>query len=186
MALAWMNSCGVKQMIGYTVPTWFGYAGWGCLDYFVEQPGRYSFVEAFHANQHALVHRLQQTEASAGAESRGLAFDRDVVALYGDPKWSARMAPGPCAYEQQLSEQDGVITLTIIPRRGADSFQPINTNGSQRGWRPMVAFLPRRVKDVELLSGQDLNPTITDDFILVPNPRKCDPDRQYVVSFRAN
>lgn len=58
MALAWMNDVGVRQMIGYTVPTWYGYAGWGCLDYFVEQPGRYTFAEAFHVNQHALMHRL--------------------------------------------------------------------------------------------------------------------------------
>jgi len=58
MALAWMKSAGVRQMIGYTVPTWYGYAGWGCLDYFVEQPGRYTFAEAFLANDHALIHRL--------------------------------------------------------------------------------------------------------------------------------
>ena len=58
MALAWMNSAGVRQMIGYTVLTWYGYAGWGCLDYFVEQPGRYTLAEAFIANQHALMHRL--------------------------------------------------------------------------------------------------------------------------------
>ncbi|MCA9044678.1 MAG: hypothetical protein KDA69_10190, partial [Planctomycetaceae bacterium] len=37
MALAWMKSAGVRQMIGYTVVTWYGYGGWGCLDYFVEQ-----------------------------------------------------------------------------------------------------------------------------------------------------
>ncbi|HEY6563637.1 MAG TPA: hypothetical protein VIY86_04035, partial [Pirellulaceae bacterium] len=30
MALAWMKSAGVRQMLGYTVPTWYGYAGWGC------------------------------------------------------------------------------------------------------------------------------------------------------------
>ena len=47
MALAWLKSGGVRQMLGYTVPTWYGYAGWGCLDYFVEQPGRYDFAEAF-------------------------------------------------------------------------------------------------------------------------------------------
>ncbi|MFM7109301.1 MAG: hypothetical protein ACKOZU_12020 [Planctomycetaceae bacterium] len=55
LALAFMNSGGVRQMIGYTVPTWFGYAGWGLLDYFVEQPGRFTMCEAFHANDHALV-----------------------------------------------------------------------------------------------------------------------------------
>ncbi len=59
MALAFMNSAGVRQMMGYTVPTWYGYGGWGCLDYFVEQPGRYTFVEAFFANQHALIDRLE-------------------------------------------------------------------------------------------------------------------------------
>ncbi len=58
MALAWMNSGGVRQMIGYTVLTWYGYAGWDCLDYFVEQPGRYTMAEAFFANQQALIHRL--------------------------------------------------------------------------------------------------------------------------------
>src|SRR5437588_461556 len=31
MALAFMNSGGVDQMVGYTVDTWFGYGGWGCL-----------------------------------------------------------------------------------------------------------------------------------------------------------
>ena len=29
MALAWMRSAGVRQMFGYTVPTWFGFGGWG-------------------------------------------------------------------------------------------------------------------------------------------------------------
>ena len=59
MALAFLNSGGVNQMVGYTVTTWYGYAGWGCLDYFVEQPGRYTLAEAFRANQTALINRLQ-------------------------------------------------------------------------------------------------------------------------------
>ena len=59
MALAFMNSAGVDQMIGYTVPTWYGYGGWGMLDYFVEQPGRFTLAEAFYANQQALIHRLE-------------------------------------------------------------------------------------------------------------------------------
>ncbi len=58
MALAYMHSAGVNQMIGYTVPSWYGYAGWGMLDYFLEQPGRFTLAEAFFANQQALLHRL--------------------------------------------------------------------------------------------------------------------------------
>ena len=75
MALAFMKSAGVAQMLGYTVTTWYGYAGWGCLDYFVEQPGRYTFAEAFFANQHALIHRIatyfpELLEADIDADGR--------------------------------------------------------------------------------------------------------------------
>jgi len=184
MALAWMNDAGVKQMLGYTVGTWFGYQGWGVLDYFVEQPGRYTLTEAFFANNHALIHRLADPNTPKG-DLRGLKYDADVVAFYGDPKWSAKMAERPKYYDQKLEIADGVYTLTIAPNRGADSFKPVNTNGSQRGWRPIVQFLPHHVKDVEIVAGEDLHPVVTDDFILVPNPRKCDPKRKYVVRFKA-
>ena len=184
MALAWMNSAGVNQMVGYTVPTWFGYGGWGCLDYFVEQPGRYTLTEAFFANHHALVHRLS---AASGGEAKGLKFDRDVVAFYGDPAWEARMAPAPNAWTQKLTEAKGRFTFTIKPNRGAKTFEPINTNGSQRGWRPIVAYLPHRIriKDMKIIKGSDLKPTITDNFLLIPNPRKCDPKKTYELIFTA-
>jgi len=213
MALAWMNSCGVKQMIGYTVPTWYGYAGWGLLDYFVEQPGRYTMAEAFIVNHQALLHRLYAAApamkdavitpgrsgrvrevADAGSilgvtaqDVTGLLHDRDVVAFYGDPAWEARMQPAPdrLAYTQSLEHDGETWTLTITPQRGADSFKPINTNGAQRGWRPIVQLLPHRVTDIEILTGAALNPLVADDFVLIPNPRVCDPDRAYVVKFRA-
>jgi len=212
MALAWMNSAGVHQMLGYTVPTWYGYMGWGVLDYFVEQPGRYTFAEAFFANHHALVHRLAKCfpdvlnepsgdtrrlrtrpalseEAKAAGlttgDAVGLVYDRDVVAFYGDPAWPARMAELPKAYDQTLTRTGDKYTLEIKPRRGADSFRPINTNGSQRGGRPFVAFLPDRVTGVRIVEGADLDPLITDDFILVPNPRACDPAKRYRVVFQA-
>jgi len=185
MALAWMNSAGVKQMLGYTIPTGYGYGGWGCLDYFVEQPGRYTFTEAFLANHHALIHRMNDPATDRRTQLR-LRGDRDVVAFYGDPKWSAKMAEMPKYYDQKLDIKDGTYTLTITPNRGEDSFKPVNTNGSERGWRPIVQFLPHRIKDVEIAAGEDLNPVVTDDFILVPNPRECDPDREYVVRFKAN
>lgn len=179
MALAWMNSAGVRQMIGYTVETWFGYAGWGCMDYFIEQPGRYTLTEAFLANHHALIYLLDKSP------SRGLEYDRDVLAFYGDPKWEARMADRPKAWDQSLSEKDGTYTFVIKPNRGEATFAPIDTNGSQRGGRPIVEFLPKRLKNIGIVSGADLNPVITDDFILIPNPRICDPKRDYQVVFTA-
>jgi len=213
MALAFLNSAGVYQMIGYTVPTWYGYGGWGLLDYFVEQPGRFTLAEAFFANQQALVHRLatcfpglESTETAwnripAGRDlparaqaaglgwndARGLLYDLDQVAFYGDPAWGARMAPGPLAWDQTLVEKDGEYRFEIRPRRGDRSFQPINRNGSQRGGRPIVHFLPQRIdaRTVELLEGADLEPLVTDNFLLIPNPGDCDPARAYRVVFRA-
>ena len=176
MALAYMNSGGVDQMIGYTVDTWFGYGGWGCLDYFFEQPGRFTLAEAFYANQQSLLNVLEtkfpaDAKKESGEGSRnGFLYDRDVVAFYGDPAWSVKMAPGPLAWEQELTEKDGVFTFTVTPKMGSKSFQPVNTNGSQRGGRPIFAFLPHRVKNVKVTEGGDLKPVITDNFVMVPLP----------------
>jgi hypothetical protein len=176
MALAWLNSGGVDQMVGYTVDTWFGYGGWGCLDYFLEQPGRFTLAEAFYANQQALLHVLETKypddakKESADGTRNGFLYDRDVVAFYGDPAWSAKMAPGPLAWEQDLTEKDGVFTLTVTPKKGPDSFKPASTNGSQRGGRPIFAFLPHRVKNVSVTAGAEWKPVVTDNFVLVPQP----------------
>ncbi|OWK38508.1 hypothetical protein [Fimbriiglobus ruber] len=191
MALAWLNSAGVNQMVGYTVLTWYGYGGWGLLDYFVEQPGRYTLAEAFFANHQALLHKLEtefpkEARAASGENSRnGLLYDRDVVAFYGDPAWVARVKPAACAWDQALDVKDGTYTLTITPKLGAKSFAPVNTNGSQRGGRPVFAFLPHRVKKVAVTEGQDLKPVVTDDFVLVPLPKAVDADRMYRVTFTA-
>jgi len=183
MALAWMNSAGVKQMLGYTVPTWFGYGGWGCLNYFLEQPGRYTFTEAFFANQHALIYRLNTADNHHAR--RGLEFDSIVVAFYGDPAWSARMARQELAFEQSLeASADGRYTFEVRGK-DADSFGPIDTNGSQRQPRPLVAFFERRLTDIEIVEGTELNPVIADDFLLVDRPAQCDPTRTYRVTFRA-
>jgi hypothetical protein len=164
MALAWMRDANVLQMAGYTVPTWFGYAGWGILDYLVEMPGRYTFAEAFLASQLALDDLLQKQP------SRGLQFDRTVVAFYGDPLWEARMASVPSGYEQTLTKTKEGYTLTVTPLRGENSFKLLSYNGSQRGNRPIIAFLPERLKNPRVAEGSELNPVVTSRFILLPLP----------------
>jgi zinc protease len=189
MALAFMNSGGVNQMIGYTELTWFGYGGWGCLDYFFEQPGRFTLAEAFYANQQALLHVLETkypdlAKQENGRRSRnGYLYDRDAVAFYGDPAWSVKMAPGPMNWDQELTEKDGVFTFTVKPKKGDKTFAPISTNGSERGGRPIFAFLPHRVKNVTVTEGSDLKPVITDNFLLLPQPE--DGSHPYRVVFKA-
>jgi zinc protease len=42
------------------------------------------------------------------------------------------------------------------------------------------------VHDVEIVEGADLKPVITDDFVLIPNPRECKPGQTFRVVFRAS
>jgi zinc protease len=206
MALAFMASAGVHQMAGYVVSTWFGYGGWGIGDLFIDQPGRFSLAEAFLANGHALVHQLrtrfpgkspdldlasygiekdpQCLERIAGGlgyagwndairDHVGLLWDRDTVAFYGDPAWEARLAPGDLAWEQSLEERDGVWTFAVTGRREATPK------------RPPVALFPRRLQDIEVTAGQEFEPLVADDFILLPGLRQIAPGATYKVVFRA-
>lgn len=170
MALAWMHSAGVRQMAGYVEPTWYGYMGWGLMDYFVEQPGRYTFAEAFLANQLALVHRLETASDLTPMDRKGLLFDRDMVAFYGDPAWPATMAPRPLPFSQKLTQTEDSIIIEITPIEGDKSYEPIDTNGSQRGGRPFLAFLPKRIDPVAFASKESSNALLADDFVLVPRP----------------
>ena len=192
MAAAFFKSAGVHQMLGYVEVTWYGYMGWGCLDYFVEQPGRYTFNQAFFANHHALIHRLEtcfpgsndmggspltirptalaQKLRLGRQDAKGLLFDRDIVAFYGDPAWQAKMANGKNNWNQKLSHKKKKFVFTINPTNGSNSYEPINTNGVQRGYRPFVEFFEKRIGKVQIISGLEYNPVITDTFILVPSP----------------
>jgi zinc protease len=120
-------------------------------------------------------------------DALGLLFDRDMVAFYGDPAWEARLAPQTLAFTQSLKIIDNhLYEFTILPQRGTDSFAPINTNGSQRGGRPFIAFLPHRITNPNIIQGTEHHPVITDNFILIPNPLTCDPEKHYTVRFTAD
>lgn len=183
MALAWMGSGGVRQMVGYTVPTWFGFGGWGVLDYFVEQPGRFNLQDAWLANQIALEWKLGQVAPAlvsknpapgvvvGNGDAAGLLHDRDVTVFYGDPKWLATMAPGNLRWSETFDKNEAdEFTWTIVPQAGAKTFAPVDENGSQRGGRPLVRFLPKRISKAVILEGAEWKPVIADDFALLPNP----------------
>ena len=121
---------------------------------------------------------IKTTPKSAGLTTQDaevLLFDRDVVAFYGDPAWDARLAEGPLQWKETWKQETTGGSLEITPLAGETSFAPINTNGSQRGGRPIVRFFSHRIDpaSVKLSEGADLKPVITDDFLLVPLPAKA-------------
>ena len=99
----------------------------------------------------AIASKIKLTEAAKVAglrkqDAAGLLFDRDTVVFYGDPAWKAKLADGELAYEQTLKREKSTYTFKVNPMRGKKSFEPINTNGSQRGWRPIVHFFDKRIR----------------------------------------
>ena len=207
MALAFQRSGGVCQMFGYTVLTWFGYGGWGVKDLFIGQPGRYSLAEAFYANNQALIHKLvtrypkvahvnfesynlehnrrllgqlavkhglvDPKKRQLRREPLGLLWDRDTVAFYGDPAWDARLKPRPLPWDTRLTVADGLYTFELVAHR--DGGRP----------RPPLHFLPHRVQEVTIVEGADLEPLITDNFLLLPKPTKFEKGKTYRVVFKA-
>ena len=181
MALAYFHSCNVDQMVGYVVPTWFGFMGWGTQGYYLGQPGRFTVAEAFFANNQALLSllvRIEKGELKVPTQFlRGLLYDRDVYVLYGDPAWRNALAEQESGWAQTLKSEkteDGrtLWTFTVEPKKGDKSFELIDPNGSERGARPFFQFFPTRVADPQIVSGAEFNPVVVDNFILVPQSEK--------------
>jgi zinc protease len=154
MATAWMHSGGAYQMFGYTDVTWFGYMGWGTLDLFLSS--RHNLAEAFFFNNQALVHKLL-TEKPTGKDLKGLLYDRDIVAFYGDPAWDARMPRSDPAWTEHFTTADGKVTFTLTATR----------DGKWPG-RPVCAWLPQRLPGAKVIAGQQHKPLVTDNFLLLP------------------
>ncbi len=221
MALAMIHSLNVDMMVGYITPTWFGFMGWGILDYYLEQPGRFTLAESFFANNQALTYQLEKlvpglsaalndvdgkealelvpalSEAlkkgmkDHGMFLRGLIFDQNTVALYGDPAWENALAPQDSGWQQSLTSKscaDGktLWTLTIVPLRGEKSFTLINGNGSQRGGRPIFEFLPKKVSNPVIIQGGEYSPIVTDDFIMLPLNESFGTKESIVIQFKTD
>jgi len=195
--LAMIHSCGVKQMFGYTVPTFFGYMGWGMCSYFFDMP-HYSLSESFFANQQALLRELDNKYPKLTNktfkqfdmptinpiirkyypithESLGLFWDRDAVAFYGDPAWRAEHYKTNTPWSYKLTKKHQLYTLTITT----------NQDGTWTN-RPLIIFLPHRIKNAQINQGEELMPTITDNFIILPLTGKYKKNEIITLTFTAH
>jgi zinc protease len=200
-SLAMMHSAGVSQMFGYIVPTFNGYMGWGVDVYFAGMRNRYSLSESFFNAEQALIHKLKasypkllDTElpsfserlvfaAANGAYSNpketkgaaGLLWDKNAVAFYGDPAWSAAYPDKAGAWNARLSRSgQGKFTLAI-------------TTDEDGSWpqRPIIAYLPARITNPKITAGKEYAPEITDDFVLLPLSGQFSKGDKVVVEFTA-
>lgn len=168
MALAELHSLGVCAFVGYTVPTWYGYMGWGVLEYYLGQPGDFTAAEAFFASNQALTYRLTQifpelfddssqekiqerfSKMTSGQKHdvQGLLYDRSSVAFYGDPAWHSPLARPDSGtfWHQELSREKNGWTFTV---QKTDSSSDEGAAGETRDAaaagssdRPLIQLLP--------------------------------------------
>ena len=178
-------------MMGYAEVTWYGYMGWGASTTLSSSPDAtpliklslqtttLSFIGLNLVSRAQMTWNVQPVNSPFGKGSKtqfespdlkGLLFDRDIVAFYGDPAWKAKMAEGKKNWVQTLSRNGDRYSFVITPSAGPQSYMPVNQNGVQRGYRPFIQFFEGRLGKVQVVSGSEYEPIITDTFILVPNP----------------
>lgn len=121
MCVTALSAYTCNQVVGYTVPSWYGEGGWGTLGTFMGNTAGTSLAEAWFLNNQFILHRSRQItpdllniefndeqfspnnliselmqadiplQRHNVKDIMGLVHDRDVVAFYGDPAWRAQL-----------------------------------------------------------------------------------------------
>lgn len=205
IALAWMGSAGVDQMIGYVVSTWYGRGGWGTRDYFFSEPGRYTLAEAFYFNNQTIVYELQTRFPNTSAvEFNEWNIERDprllgrLAASLGYKRDEPRLKDnlgllwdrdtvafyGDPAWEARLAPRSLPFNQKLTVKGDTYTFQLDATADCSPG-RPPATLLPHRVKDIRIVAGQEFSPLVTDNFIMVMKAGNFEKGKSYKVVFEA-
>lgn len=169
MALSWMKSGNAIQFAGYTVPTWYGFAGWGILKYFMECPLRYTINESFFANQNVLINtllNLQNHSPDNKHDIEGLEYDRDQFMVYGDPKTVCKIKKNPiCDYKMNLTSLgEGKWKFEVECLEDCIWISPCPDDRSVFPGRPPFWIFEKRMNKPNILEG---NAILTSLFILL-------------------
>ena len=192
MAVAWLSSGGVDQMIGYVVSTWYGHGGGGTRRYFFSEPGRYSLSDAFYFNNQAITYELEtRFPKTAGIDCNEWDIERDPSVLgrlaaklgydHDEPgakddlglHWDHDTVAfyGDPAWEARLAPQPAKYTQQLSVAGDRYTFT-LKANEDCQPDRPPAAFLPKRVKDIKIIEGEAMKPLVTGKFIMVMSPGK--------------
>ncbi len=75
MAVTALSAYTCNQVVGYTVPSWYGKGGWGTLSLFCENTDGTSLAEAWFLNNQFILHETQQL----APELLGVSFDEEEL-----------------------------------------------------------------------------------------------------------
>lgn len=183
MAVTALSAYTCNQFVGYTVPSWFGEAGWGTLSCFFDNTDGTSLAEAFFLNNQFLLDKSMRLDPrcldiefdggshfaelmtdirdaglslKSGDDVRqvvGLIHDRDVLAFYGDPAWQATVDSSHSARPFRIEWQNAK-TFTIT------------ANNDHKG--RCAVFFPTAETGCNAQGCNIEGAVLTNDFILFP------------------
>lgn len=160
MATSWIHSGGAYTMCGYTKANKYGFIGWGIRDYFFYPGNYFTFAESFFMINQALVYGLSQNIGDRNI----LSYDKDIVALYGDPAWDARLWDTDQGYYVQNLDYK-----KIDSKRYRFIYKVVfkkDRNFDKQ--KPLGAILPFKITEYNIISLKNSDRvTITENFFLV-------------------
>ncbi len=181
MAVTAASAYGCNQIVGYTVPSWYGDGGWGTLNSFFSSYEGISLSHAWYLNNQFILKKsldlnpkildaefndeeIKKGESIAQSlfevgvpveeinmDAVGVVHDRDVVAFYGDPMWVAQLDAEHAPTGLDMDDYQGGNEITLSA--SADF------NGRFAYWFPK-----RRAFTTCNVEGA----VVTNDFILLP------------------
>ncbi|MFT3685717.1 MAG: hypothetical protein QM783_12455 [Phycisphaerales bacterium] len=194
LILALQHTAAVRQSIGYTIETWYGRGGWGTLGLLQSQPGQLTVAQAWFFNHQQLLEDLRTKHAKAASfdyewtdkssvesfmreaqksgisgqnkDEMGLAFDRDVVALYGDPAYDARL---------DASKWTAPVTATLDESSDERSITLKLNDDKYHG--PLMLTFTKRCPSPKSAADLPAGTILTDNFIIIPDVRNAAGER---------
>lgn len=184
MAVTALSGYGCRAVVGYTVPSWYGAAGWGTLGLFCGNTDGTSPAEAaFLNNQFILLDSMKldakllrirfdgdsfapapmiQAFMKVGIniphdkvkDAMGLVHDRDVLAFYGDPAFRAAVDSAHAPAPYSVTWDKEARTCTLTA----------NADTKERA----ALWFPAWLKRESVTPHADESIVITNDFILLP------------------
>lgn len=181
MAVTALSAYSCKQLAGYTVPSWYGKAGWGTLGSFFGNAKGTTLAQAAFLNNQFLLHETMQLEPKLlnvhfddeefipqkliraimmqqiqptqerAQDYLGLVHDRDALAFYGDPLWRA-----------VLDDEHGNTPAFSVSWEGT---KKLTITADKDGKGRCGVWLPKRMT---AKACSVPNAVITNDFILFP------------------
>ena len=126
------------------------------------------------AERYGLIKR-EGEKVTLNRDAVGLLWDRDTVALYGDPAWKTRMK----------EPQDGLPWRQMLTASGDEmTFTVQTTRDGKWPGKPLAAMLPKSLEGIEILEGGEYGPVVTDNFILLPLSGEFKAGEKITVRFR--